>query len=72
MLDKELKTTASGNCLAVHEEYNETVLAFANNIINPEGGTHVVGFRTGFTRTLNNYARKKGYLKEKDENLDRR
>jgi len=51
------------------EEYTETLLAFTNNILNPEGGTHVAGFRTGLTRTLNNYARKNNLLKEKDENL---
>ncbi len=51
------------------EEYFETVIAFTNNILNPEGGTHVAGFRTGLTRTLNNYARKHNLLKEKDENL---
>ena len=51
------------------EEYSETVLPFANNIYNPEGGMHVVGFRTALTRTLNSVARKKGYLKEKDANL---
>ncbi|MBP6942576.1 MAG: DNA topoisomerase (ATP-hydrolyzing) subunit B [Candidatus Buchananbacteria bacterium] len=50
-------------------EYNELVMAFANNIYNPEGGMHVVGFRTALTRTLNNFARTKGYLKEKDANL---
>ncbi len=52
-----------------NDDYKETVLAFANNIYNPEGGTHVVGFRTSLTRSLNQYARAKGYLKEKDENL---
>lgn len=51
------------------EEYKEAVYAFANNIINPEGGMHVVGFRSALTRVLNNYARTKGYLKEKDDNL---
>jgi DNA gyrase subunit B len=51
------------------EEYKETVFAFANNIFNPEGGSHVVGFRTALTRILNNYARTKGFIKEKDENL---
>jgi len=51
------------------DDYKETVLAFANNIYNPEGGTHVMGFRSALTRVLNNYARTKGYLKEKDENL---
>jgi len=51
------------------EEYKETVLGFANNIFTAEGGTHISGFRSGLTRVLNTYARKKGYLKEKDENL---
>lgn len=51
------------------DDFRESVLAFANNIYNPEGGMHVVGFRTALTRTLNNYARKAGLLKEKDDNL---
>ncbi len=51
------------------DDYKETLLAFANNIFNPEGGTHVMGFRAALTRVLNGYARTKGYLKEKDENL---
>lgn len=51
------------------DSYNETVLSFANNIHTVEGGTHLTGFRTALTRTLNDYARKNGLLKEKDENL---
>jgi len=51
------------------DEYKETVFAFANNIYNPEGGSHVSGFRTTLTRVLNNYARTKGFIKEKDDNL---
>jgi DNA gyrase subunit B len=51
------------------DEYKETVFCFANNIINPGGGMHLVGFKTALTRTLNKYARKKGVLKEKDDNL---
>lgn len=51
------------------EEYNETLLAFTNNILNPEGGMHVAGFRSALTRTLNTYARNNNILKEKDENL---
>ncbi len=43
--------------------------SFANNINTPEGGTHLTGFRTALTRTINNYARKNSFLKEKDENL---
>jgi len=50
-------------------EYNESIYCFANNIFNPEGGTHLVGFRSALTRVLNNYARKQGILKEKDQNL---
>jgi DNA gyrase subunit B len=51
------------------DEYKETLFAFANNIYNPEGGAHVSGFRTTLTRVLNNYARAKSFLKEKDDNL---
>ncbi|MCL4078194.1 DNA topoisomerase (ATP-hydrolyzing) subunit B [Coriobacteriia bacterium Es71-Z0120] len=49
--------------------YTETVLAFANNINTHEGGTHLEGFKNALTRTINDYARKQGLLKEKDENL---
>ncbi len=50
-------------------EYYESVHCFANNITNPEGGSHLVGFRSALTRELNNYARTKNILKEKDQNL---
>lgn len=50
-------------------EYSESLFAFTNNIFNVDGGTHVAGFRTALTRSINNYARTKGYLKEKDTNL---
>ncbi|TDB38099.1 MAG: DNA topoisomerase (ATP-hydrolyzing) subunit B [Actinobacteria bacterium] len=49
--------------------YTETVLAFANNINTHEGGTHLEGFKNALTRTINDYARRQGILKEKDENL---
>jgi DNA gyrase subunit B len=44
-------------------------MSFANNIYTPEGGMHLTGFRSALTRTLNNYARAEGWLKEKEENL---
>ncbi len=44
-------------------------LSFANNVHTVEGGMHLTGFRSAITRTLNDYARKNGFLKEKDENL---
>ena len=49
--------------------YQESVFSFANNINTHEGGSHLSGFRSALTRTLNAYAREKGLLKEKDENL---
>ncbi|MEA3248976.1 MAG: DNA topoisomerase (ATP-hydrolyzing) subunit B [Patescibacteria group bacterium] len=50
-------------------DFKENAYAFANNIHNPEGGMHVVGFRTALTRILNAYARKNNILKEKDDNI---
>jgi len=49
--------------------YQEGLLSFANNINTHEGGTHLSGFRSALTRTINAYARQKGELKEKDPNL---
>jgi len=68
-VSKEYDEVGIEVALQYTDDYKDTVFAFANNIYNPEGGTHVIGFRTALTRVLNNYARKKGYLKEKDENL---
>ncbi len=50
-------------------EYYDSVYCYANNIQNPDGGTHLAGFRSALTRVLNTYARDKGYIKEKDTNL---
>ncbi len=51
------------------EAFSETIKAFANNVLNPDGGTHLTGFRAALTRVINDYARKNGLIKEKDENL---
>ncbi len=48
------------------DDISPRISAFANNIYNPEHGTHITGFKTALTRTLNNYAKKNNYLKEKD------
>jgi DNA gyrase subunit B len=52
-----------------NNSYQESIFSFANNINTHEGGTHLSGFRGALTRTLNAYARNKGLLKEKDDNL---
>jgi DNA gyrase subunit B len=52
-----------------NSSYQESIFSFANNINTHEGGTHLSGFRSALTRTLNAYARGKGLLKEKDDNL---
>ena len=49
--------------------YQESIFSFANNINTHEGGSHLSGFRSALTRTLNRFARDKGHLKEKDDNL---
>jgi DNA gyrase subunit B len=52
-----------------NSSYQESVFSFANNINTHEGGSHLSGFRSALTRTLNAYAREKGLLKERDDNL---
>lgn len=68
-VEKDIDEVKVELALQYNDGYNETVLAFANNIINVEGGTHLIGFRSALTRALNNYARGKNLLKEKEENL---
>lgn len=55
--------------LQYNKDYSNNIISFVNNIHTPEGGTHLTGFRTALTRTINKYARDKGILKEKDQNL---
>ncbi len=50
-------------------DYRESIFSFVNNIPTPEGGYHEIGFRSGLTRVLNEYARSNGFLKEKDGNF---
>ncbi|MCX6796932.1 MAG: DNA topoisomerase (ATP-hydrolyzing) subunit B [Candidatus Doudnabacteria bacterium] len=49
------------------DDYDERILAYANNEYNPEGGMHVTGFRTALTRSINNYATKNNYVKESEK-----
>ena len=68
-VDKQLKETQVEVALQYTESYTETIKAFANNVFNPDGGTHLTGFRSALTRIVNDYGRKNGFIKEKDENL---
>ena len=52
-----------------NDGYNESVFSFVNNIITPEGGMHMTGFRSALTKVFNDYARSNNILKEKDDNL---
>ena len=53
-----------------NDAYNENCLSFVNNIITPEGGTHLAGFRAAVTKVFNSYARNNKIIKEKDDALD--
>ncbi len=68
-VDKLVKDVQVEIALQYTEVYSETIKAFANNVYNPDGGTHLTGFRSALTRVVNDYARKNGLLKEKEENL---
>ncbi len=68
-VDKTIKDTQVEVSLQYTDAYTETIKAFANNVLNPDGGTHLTGFRAALTRVINDYARKNGLLKEKEENL---
>ncbi len=62
--------SASGEvAFQYNDSYNELILSFANNIHTPDGGSHEDGFKRAFTRTVNEYARKYGFLKENDRNF---
>lgn len=68
-IEGEKETTKVEIAMQYTESYNETIVSFTNNIKTVDGGTHVVGFKSALTRALNDYARSKNILKEKDDNL---
>lgn len=68
-VDKTIKDAQVEVALQYSDAYTETIKAFANNVLNPDGGTHLTGFRAALTRVINDYARKNGLLKEKEDNL---
>lgn len=65
-LEKEESEVGIEVALQYTEEMSSKIVAYANNIYNPEGGTHITGFKTALTRTINSYAKKAGLVKESD------
>lgn len=68
-VDKTIDDSQVEVALQYTEGFSETIKQFANNVFNPDGGSHLTGFRAALTRVINDYARKNGLLKEKEENL---
>lgn len=68
-LANETEAGSAEIAMQYNSGYNCMLLSFANNIHTTDGGTHEQGFKTAMTRVMNDYARKNGILKEKDENL---
>ena len=68
-VDRPMQDCQVEVALQYTDAYTETIKSFANNVLNPDGGTHLTGFRAALTRVINDYARKNGLLKEKEENL---
>ena len=68
-IERQIEDAVVEIALQYNDTYIETVKPFANNVLTPDGGTHVVGFRTALTRVVNDYARKNSLLKEKEDNL---
>ena len=68
-IDKTVNDTQVEIAMQYTDAYTEQIIPFANNVPNPEGGSHLTGFRSALTRVINDYAHKQGLLKEKEENL---
>mgnify|MGYP004496630387 CR=1 FL=1 len=68
-VEKQVEDSMVEVAVQYNDTFVEMVKPFANNVLTPDGGTHLVGFRTAMTRVINEYARKASLLKEKDDNL---
>ena len=68
-VEKQVEDSIVEIAVQYNDSFVEIVKPFANNVLTIEGGTHLVGFRSALTRVINDYARKSGLLKEKEENL---
>jgi len=68
-VEKQVEDSMVEVAVQYNDTFVETVKPFANNVLTPDGGTHLIGFRSALTRVINDYARKSGLLKEKEDNL---
>lgn len=68
-VEKQIEDSGVEIAVQYNDTYTELVKPFANNVLTPDGGTHLVGFRAAMTRVINDYARKNSLLKEKEDNL---
>ena len=68
-VEKQVEDTTVEVAVQYNDTFVELVKPFANNVLTPDGGTHLVGFRAALTRVINDYARKNSLLKEKEDNL---
>lgn len=68
-VEKTVEDSGVEIAVQYNETFVETVKPFANNVLTPDGGTHLIGFRSALTRVINDYARKSSLLKEKEDNL---
>ncbi|HMS93338.1 MAG TPA: DNA topoisomerase (ATP-hydrolyzing) subunit B [Candidatus Saccharibacteria bacterium] len=68
-VEKQVEDSMIEVAVQYNDTFIETVKPFANNVMTPDGGTHLVGFRAAMTRVINDYARKNSLLKEKEDNL---
>ncbi|MFN8443841.1 MAG: DNA topoisomerase (ATP-hydrolyzing) subunit B [Caldilineaceae bacterium] len=68
-VDLDVETTHVEAAIQYTDSYSDSVFAFANTINTPDGGSHLTGLRTAVTRLINDYGRKQGWFKDKDENF---
>ncbi|MDK2898899.1 MAG: gyrase subunit [Patescibacteria group bacterium] len=68
-VEKQIEDSVIEIAVQYNDTFAETIKPFANNVLTLDGGTHLVGFRSALTRVINDYARKSGLLKEKEDNL---
>ncbi len=68
-IEKQVEDSMVEVAVQYNDTFIEVVKPFANNVLTPDGGTHLIGFRAAMTRVINDYARKNSLLKEKEDNL---